>query len=111
MGSMNSRLKCPACGQGLSATVIRRGGFRCPMCGERLRLHGRGRLALLGAVGAAGLTCYAGGARGLSLVVWTLFSYVPFYILAAVMEGIFFPRLVIDKPKYGDPDFHITGGP
>jgi hypothetical protein len=80
------------------------------MCGERLRFRARNpRLVLLGAIAAAGLACFAMGARGPTLFIGTLFLYVPIYFLTAFVEGAFFPRLMIDRPKYGDVDFHITG--
>ena len=80
------------------------------MCGERLRLrHRGGRLVLLGILVAAGLVCYAGGVRGPWLIIAPFIAYWPLSIAAAVAEGLLFPKLVIDKPKYGDTDFHITG--
>lgn len=82
------------------------------MCGEHLRLHARRpRVVLLISVVAASLICYAVGIRGLSLIVATGLLYIPLYLLAALAEGALFPRLELDKPKYGDADFHITGVP
>ena len=107
---MAGTVKCPACGRGLSPAVIRRGGFRCPACGERLRMdHPHGRAKSVAILAVAALVCYAAGVRGPWLIVAPCIAYWPLSIVAGVAEGLLLPKLVIDKPKYGDTDFHITG--
>jgi len=80
------------------------------MCGERLRMdNAHGRAKEIAILAAAALVCYAAGARGLWLIVAPCIAYWPLSIVAGVAGGLLFPRLVIDRPKYGDTDFHITG--
>jgi hypothetical protein len=81
------------------------------MCGERLRLYrGRhGRAVEVGLLALAALACYASGARGLWLIIAPCIVYWPLTVTAGIIQGLFFPKLAIDKPKYGDTDFHITG--
>jgi DNA-directed RNA polymerase subunit RPC12/RpoP len=108
---MTARI-CPACGRGFSAAVIRRGGFRCPTCRQRLRLGNKhGRAISLATLAVAALSCYVAGASGPWLIFAPLILYWPLSIALGIIQGLFFPKLIIDKPRYGDTDFHITGDP
>lgn len=91
---------------------MQRGGFRCPGCGQQLRIDTRYAMPTLAAsILLAALVSYVAGFRGLAVFFATTFLWIPVYIVGAVVTSHFGPRLVKHTPKYGDADFRLTGPP
>jgi hypothetical protein len=61
-------LSCPVCHSEIEKGAIRRGGFRCPACKERIRLRKAGTVEIAAIILLGFLVAYLVGVRGIELV-------------------------------------------
>lgn len=105
---------CPACGYLFKSSELARTTIRCPGCHARLAWD-NGPLRRLSELGFSLLLdvalCYFLGLHGMTLVAVACLAWLPLLMMAHFTALIVRPRLVLDNPKYGDVDFHITGPP
>lgn len=105
---------CPACGHHFRSNELRRTNVHCPHCRARLvwDTSPLRRLSELGLSYALdGVLCYVLGLHGMALVAVACLAWLPIAVVVHLAALAIRPRLLVDRPKYGDVDFHITGPP
>jgi hypothetical protein len=56
-----------------------------------------------------GALCYVLDLHGMALVAVACLAWLPIAVVVHLVALALRPRLLVDRPKYGDVDFHITG--
>jgi|SRR5208337_1158237 len=92
---------CPVCGLEIPRRDIRREGFACPKCKERLRLQAPGGhlLVMAGSAAMAVLIPYLVGAQGYDFLWYAIVLYFLISAACGALRGWLFPRLEREPPE------------
>ena len=105
---------CPVCGWKMRRDDIRRGGFACPGCKERLRVkesrEGSLVMVVSGVVGI--LIPYLAGAQGYVFLWEAVIAFLVIFFGTAVLRGLLFLAKLERDPGADDGTIlHVTGPP
>lgn len=104
--------KCPVCGSTIQRDDIRRGGFACPGCKERIRLRTEPGLPTIVGTGLlAFVITYLSGVQGYEFLLVAIIVYLLCFFGAALIEGFFFPTLEAEPIVSDGSILHIRDTP